>query len=325
MEENLNKELANRIFEKIPPQVKPIEYLMTTLGLARESVYRRKRGELSFTFEEIVTLSTELNFSIDEIIGRNKEDKIVFDIQNNALFNPEETFLAMFKSYLNLVRKEFEAKSVETIITQNRVLPIFALKFKHLLKFFYYKWMHQGYQVPLNFYYADVTLPTEIITLKDELISYINQISNYTFIIDPLTYINTFNEILYYYERKLITKDELLILKEDFLSLLKHTESLVLRGVNEFESTYQFYISSLNVESNTFYVKYDDKVESTLWLYYVNPISSNNKAMCATHKRWIDSMKRYSSLITHSNEILQAKFYNEQYRYLENTTKNIFG
>lgn len=325
MEKNLNNIVAERIFEKIPSNIKPVEYLMGTLGLARESVYRRKRGELSFSFKEIVRLSKELNFSIDEIIGRGNEDKVVFDIRNNALYNPEETFLAMLEEYLNLVKKKYEADQVETVITQNRVIPIFALKFKHLLKFFYYKWMHQGYQVPLNFYFADVIVPSEILVLKDKLISYINQISNYTFIIDPLTYKNTFNEILYYYERNLITKEELLILKDDLFNLLKHTETLVQRGVNDFGATYQFYLSSLNVESNTIYVKYDDIVESFLWLYYVNPINTNDKYMCMTHKRWVDSMRRYSSLITHSNEILQTRFYNEQYKYLENSTKSILG
>lgn len=325
MKNDLNTNLADKIFEKIPSNVKPIEYLMTTLGLARESVYRRKRGELSFSLEEVVKLSRELNFSIDEVIGTDNQEKIIFDIQNNALSDPEETFLAMLKEYFDLVKKKYEAKTVETIITQNRVLPIFALKFKHLFKFFYYKWMHQGYRVPLNFYYADVRVPSEIIALKDELVWHINQIGNYTFIIDPNTYLNAFKEILYYYERKLITKEDLLILKEDFLNLLRHTESLVLKGTNDHGATYQFYLSSLNVESNTFYVKYDDKVESLLWLYYVNPATTTDKHMCATHKRWVDSMKRYSSLITHSNELLQAKFYNEQYRYVEQVSKQIFG
>jgi hypothetical protein len=315
--------LAKRIFEKIPSNIKPVEYLMETLGLAKESIYRRKRGELSFSFKEIVKLSKELNFSIDEIIDRNSEDKVIFNIRNNALYNPEETVMVMLSEYLNLVQKEYKAHHVEIIITQNRVIPIYALKFKHLFKFFYYKWMHQGYQVPLNFYYANAVVPTKILVLKDKLISYINQISNYTFIIDPLTYKNTFDDILYYYERNLMTKEELLILKDDLLNLLKHTESLTQRGISDSGAIYQFYLSSLNIESNTIYVKYDDITESFLWLHYVNPINTNDKYMCAIHKGWIDSMKRYSSLITHSNVILQTKFYNEQYKYLENSAKSI--
>jgi len=325
MENNLNTNLAEKIFEKIPPNVKPIEYLMTTLDLARESVYRRKRGELSFSIKEIVKLSQELNFSIDEIIGTENQSKIIFDIQNNAMFSPEETFRSMLEEYFSLVKRKYEAHNVETIITQNQILPIFVLKFKHLFKFFYYKWMHQGYRVPLNFYYADIKVPVEILNLKDDLIWHINQINNYIFIIDPNTYIDSFKEVLYYYDRKLISKEDLFILKEEFVNLLRHTESLVLKGTNDHGLSYQFYLSSLNVESNTFYVKYDDKIESFLWLYYVNPVKTNNKRMCATHKRWIDSMKRYSSLITHSNELLQAKFYNEQYNYIEQVSKRIFG
>jgi hypothetical protein len=323
MEKNLNKMLAERILEKIPSNVKPVEYLMGTLGLARESVYRRKRGELSFSFKEIVKLSGELNFSIDEVMNKNSKDKVIFNIQNNALYNTEETFMAMLREYLNLVKKKHEARQVEIIVSQNRITPIYAINSEHLFKFIYYKWMHQGYQVPLNFYYADVVVPAEILALKNKLILYINQISNYTFIIDPLTYKNTFDEILYYYERNLLTEEELFILKDDLLGLLKQTESLAQRGVSDFGTSYQYYLSSLNVESNTIYVKYDDIVESFLLLYYVNPINTNDKYMCATHKRWLDSTRRYSSLITHSNEILQTKFFNEQYRYLENSTKFI--
>jgi len=316
MNEELDKLLIDKIFEKIPSDVNPVEYLMDVLHLSRKSVYRRKKGELPFSFEEIVTLSEKLDFSIDELVAKTNENQAMFSHKTDALFDPEDTFTLMLKKYLNFYKKAAEAKHFEGVFTMNRILLIYALDSTHLFKFFYYMWIHQGYNVPLNFRYADMDFPDEILALSGKVWEYTRRIHNTTLIIDELVFKNIFNEIAYYYQRSLLTTEEYLQLKDELLLYIKKFETVVSVGTNELGSPYTVYLSKLNIESNSCYFKIDNEVESSFWVFGISPIYTDNNIVFTSHKKWLDSLKKYSTLISQSNELLQSKFFNEQYNYI---------
>src|SRR5215510_8773831 len=94
-----NDLLSTKILESIPENIKPIEFLTELLNIGKESAYRRMRSEIPFTFEEITKLALELDFSVDEIIGKNKEERIFLDLQANSSANHEESFLATIQEY----------------------------------------------------------------------------------------------------------------------------------------------------------------------------------------------------------------------------------
>ena len=65
------KELINQMKERIPPGHNLANYLTDTLYMGKEAVYRRLRGEVAFTFDEIAVISHNLGISIDQIIGNH--------------------------------------------------------------------------------------------------------------------------------------------------------------------------------------------------------------------------------------------------------------
>lgn len=50
------KELINEMKERIPPGHNLANYLTDTLYMGKEAVYRRLRGEVAFTFDEIAVI-----------------------------------------------------------------------------------------------------------------------------------------------------------------------------------------------------------------------------------------------------------------------------
>ena len=52
-------------------------------------------------------------------------------------------------------------------------------------------------------------------------------------------------------------------------------------------------------------------------------IYTRNKEITARHKLWIDSLKKYCTVISQSNELLQAEFLNKQREYIDNIAVNI--
>jgi len=67
MEFNLNKRIVASILKHIPENEKPVVYLINILNISCESIYRRLRGDIPFSIEELVKLASNLDFSIDTI------------------------------------------------------------------------------------------------------------------------------------------------------------------------------------------------------------------------------------------------------------------
>lgn len=312
----LNEVVISKILGNIPPNIKPMDYLMETLDISKESVYRRLRGDIPFTFGEIVKLSLNLSFSIDEIIGQNKKSRIFFDLIENISYNPQQTFLALLMDYHRYLLNVRNAKRIDTILAVNRILMWLTLESTYLFRFFYFKWAHQTYKAPANYSFSEVYISPDINVLCQKINEDLQFTYYASYIIDRKAIVHTIKEIQYYYRRKLITTEELLLIKDDLLAFINQIEAMAKTGVTSVGSPVYIFLSMINVESNSLYTSYDDKAVSYFWIYSLSPASVNNEAACLLHKKWLDSLKRYSMLISQSNEMLQEEFFNKQRSYI---------
>jgi len=76
-----NKIFVELILKKIPAKFSPVDYLMQTLDLKKGAAYRRIRNQVPFTFGEIIKLSSNLGFSLDEIIKQIKQDPVIINLK----------------------------------------------------------------------------------------------------------------------------------------------------------------------------------------------------------------------------------------------------
>jgi len=321
MENDLRNIITSKILSNIQPRVKPIDYLMEALNISRESVYRRIRGDISFTLEEIAKLSVELEFSIDELIIKDMHSRVFFDLQITPEQDPVDMFETIFKEYLQNVFIDITfVKEIESIMVLNRIPPEFILFFNHLFKFYYYRWMHQNQESSLKYHFSDVNIPERLVALQQKAIECLKKVRSNTIIIDPNVFLNLIKEIQYYRKRRLINEDEFELLKNDLLSLVNMVESIAQTGLFNSESKYNIYLSSLSIESSSRHVKYDDQTKSIFFTNSIDPVAITNANLCTIHKKWLNSMRKYATLITQSNEILQVRYFNKQRSYIEDIT-----
>jgi len=318
-----NELLSAKILESIPENIKPIEFLTELLNIGKESAYRRMRSEIPFTFEEITKLSFELDFSVDEIIGKNKEERIFLDLQVNSNANHEESFFAMLQEYYRYVELIASAQEKEVLVALNRLSLSFLMGFDNLFKLFFYNWKHQTYNISLNDPFSETVIPPEINAIRHQFKAVKPNLYNIHYIIDRDIFQNIAREIQYYYNRKLITDDEISVLREELIQVLKNMETIMQTGCNEYGAASSYYLSLLDIETNTNCATFDGNIASLYWMLPVNSICVVNQEICNMQKRWIESIKKYSILVTLSNEILQAEFINKQVQYLNNLSKEI--
>lgn len=313
----LSVKIAEIITHNISKDVKPVNYLMKLLNVGLDSAYRRLKGEIPYTFEEMAKLSIDLGFSIDKIIGEEKEDNLFLELLGKSFDTPEESLYKTLSSIYSFSKKHHNAKESTVTITMNRLQLTHTIAHEHLFKFFYYKWMHQVSRTPLKFPFSGLNISPQITVLRKKIIEEFLYINNQAYIIDPQMMLNTVKGIQYYYKRHLVSQEEVSLIKQDLFNYLDYAEKVAQEGFNSVGSKVDVYISTLNIETNSNYSNCDDNIESHFWCYSIIPIMSNSLSINIAHKRWLESIKKYAVLITGSNEMLQSEVFRKAKEQVE--------
>jgi len=315
MDTELNKKLVSNILKNISVNKKPVTYLVKTLNLSRESAYRRMRGDIPFTVQELATLAADLEFSVDTIFEQEKQNRLFYDYMS-AEKNSSDFFVIMLNKYSELLEKLSFAKKLETIMAFNSFPPPFFASFPNLFKFSYYKWLYQDKEISRSDSFSNISLSDAVIVYQRKIRVNLFQGKNAILILDINIFLNLIKEIQYFYNRKLLTIDELLLIKEDALKMIDQYEESSQTGAFG-SARVQLYLSSLCVGSNTIYYNYDDKLEPLFWLFTINPVIIQNAGFVSMQKKWLNSLRRQSALITQSNEIMQSEFFLKQREYID--------
>lgn len=309
---------VKKVLEAIPPQIKPIDYLMEILDLSRVSIYRRVNSQIPFSYDEMVRLSSDLEFSLEDIIPPKENNRAVFHFQEYKGINTDDFFLKILQSYHDIVMEETKCKNRYSILTMNNLWPIFACGYNNLLKFFYYKWLHSTYSIPFDTSLGKISIPEPILAISNKIKPAIQSLNNTVYILDKNILLNTMTEIQYYFRRKLIPTSEMALLISDIKYFIDHSKKNVLSGKTEKGTKITYYLSFFNILSNSIYISLDNKPESFFYEYSIHPLKTNNINICSHHKDWLESLKKYSVLISASNEAVQLDYFEKQIEYLNN-------
>lgn len=316
MKHSIDSILVEKILESIPEKINPVDYLMEELNLGRDSVYRRINCKKSFTYHEIVKLSSLLNFSLDEILYIHNND-FSKEFSKSSEASVETSIYLMLKHFQTLSENYIKASNdKEIVMSANRLPDMYMCGHDVLFRFICYRWMHLMRELPLDYPFENFKLPQNIISVGHELSRLSYELKNTTLIFDENLYLNVIKDIQYFYNRKLVSESELSEMKDVMISFIDWGKNMMLYESPD-KSAY-FYLSSLNINSTTIYFRFDETEETNVWSFLPNPIYLSNKVACATHIKWLYSLRRYSALVSGANENILYDFYNKQYEYINN-------
>lgn len=100
MKDALNNGLIKAMREHLPEETNLANYIMDIISIGKEAVYRRLRGEVPFTFYEVSLLSQSLGISLDQIVGTNRAEGAVFNL--NVADAPVISITTMISSNVTL-------------------------------------------------------------------------------------------------------------------------------------------------------------------------------------------------------------------------------
>ena len=134
------KVLFEIIKSKIPDGCILANEIEELLGLSRESVYRRIRGETPLSFDDLIKICIKYGLSMDEILNIKSNDGVIFQYQpvNIADIDSNAAYLTHLLNVMEVVAKSPDKK--ELIISAQDIPSYYFCKFPYLAFFRLYTW-----------------------------------------------------------------------------------------------------------------------------------------------------------------------------------------
>ena len=136
--------------------------------------------------------------------------------------------------------------------------------------------------------------------------------SDTSFIWDSNIFSHIVNDLEYFSSIQLISDKARQEIKEELLLLLDELENFARKGKFESDNEVNIYISNINFEATYSYVESSNVHLSMIRVYAINSITTQDIEMCKSLKEWIQSLKKFSTLISVSGEMQRIQFFQKQ-------------
>ncbi|MDU1904698.1 MAG: hypothetical protein E6772_07935 [Dysgonomonas sp.] len=317
-EEQLQENFINLLKEKVPNKL--AETLTEILPLEKEAIYRRLRGNVSFSFNEISLLASHFGISLDnlaKIASPYRTKWYQLHVRDYSQFN--EIDLNMSHSYIKAIDMAADSSYSEFGIAANMLPLHISLLHPPLYRVYLLKWLYQfGRAAKDKLRYSEVQVPREEVKTYQLYLKAVERIKYTFFIWDSSFLISLINDINFFYKISIINLEEILMLKQEIIGLLDTIRYYADYG--KFDSTgnkVEVYISILNFDTSYSYLLGDNISISMSSAYSLGAFTSQEKDSCEEMKQWIMGLKKSSVLISGASEREKIRFFNEQREILE--------
>ncbi len=310
-----NQFIEELIKPKIHPDDKLVDVLMETLSLRKEAAYRRLRGEVPYTFDDIMKISSKYNISLDAIVGNRMPKTALITTSIFDIANPIGSYKEYLHAQIAIYKEVNKRKDGKALLAFNLIPYVLYSGYKVLNKFRLYRWIHQ-----MDIYgglppFKEMEFPKELWDIHMEAIEEFSYIKDVSYIFDKGLFLNQVKDILLFVQLNLIDKESLYQMKSELLQILSDIEHMS-NGSYNGELKRTVYLSNVSFESSYLYFEAEDYLISGLRLLGISLINTRDPWVCHQFKKWIDSLKRYSTLISVSGEIDRLSFLNQQKEFI---------
>ena len=308
----LNSELLEAIKRAIPANTNLVKVIEAELKIGKEGVYRRIRGDVPFTFREVVALFLKFGMSLDRFFGITYNGKAVFDL--NHIYEP-----SVWEDYYNILSidvemfKEFNRHSAATLHLAYNILPVvFYSSLDVLWRFDLYRCLHQLKKEKRMMDFAEMVVPAQVVAMRDQLFASFSQVPHSSYILDRKVISSLIKEIHYFHQLRLISDEDKQSLKEELLTLLNEWGMIMATGKCKNGNDVTFYLSNIDIEASYCSYECPQMNFSHLRIYRIGVLNSSSQNVYKAQRGYLESLKRFSTLVTVSGELERRSFLETQ-------------
>ncbi len=309
--EVLQNALLSAVKERIPQGTNIANVLMDILFIGKEAVYRRLRGEVSFTLSEAGSIAKALGISLDVIIGSNTQKSRPFQMKLVEYAKPTEIDYAMLQNYVDILRISRDDPYSELATAANTFPQCLYLRYELITKFYHFKWLyHNQYSLVRSF--EELTIIDRMRRIQMESLIEHRNLKTSCFIFDNMITQYLINDIKYFVGVRLISEESVKLLKEELHLFLNELEEIAATARYDNGNNVYFYVSNINFDSTYTYVRLQNYRISLIEAFILNAAASLDEENYEKVKTWVLSLRRLSTLISQSGELQRMQFFKKQ-------------
>ncbi len=310
--QELNNNLIEAIRDKLPPGANIANRLMDMLFIGREAVYRRLRGEVPFTLSEAAVICRKMSISLDSVAGGGDKGFAVVDVH----FGKNQESISAYKDTLNYFLRSYMQLggdgSAQIHAAANSLPFMLYLGYDNLSKFMLFKWLYQRGALAPGLGFCDFEVPTDILKLHRQYIEAVRNINHGSCLFDYQLFDYLIGDLRYFSNIGLLRRENMDVIKEDISVMIDELESIAVKGCFQSGKEFQLYISSVNFDATYGIVSGENARLAFLKICGVNMVSSTEMKLYEQLRVWIESLRKFSTLISQSGEMQRIMFFNRQ-------------
>lgn len=284
------------------------------LNMDEVSVYRRLRGAVRFSTDEMGVLAHRYNISLDDLLGEQPEGSYHSWKMDFPLIVDENGFnMEMMEQNIPLLRGFLEEPETETGGAIGFLTRHFYMKYKELSRYMLFKWGH---------YYSDLDSfkRFDTIEMTDRLSDlFINHMREYSrikhtfYIWDSNIISRLVKDIQYFRSISLIPDKDIALLKNEIFKMLDDYETIATEGMfPDTGNTFDLYISPINIDTSQVYMRFGKHWIYSVEVYGIRSFITFKPHVCMDMKKRINNLKLASILISSSAEKERILFFKKQ-------------
>ena len=310
--------LIEKIQQHIPQGENAVKYLTSKLGISKESAYRRMRGAVPFSLEEIQKLALDINFSVDDIIREGIPKVIKREGDRDDLLR---IHINSFKDFTDTLISHRGQRFA--FFSASRIIFPFILEYDTLFDLYFLGQMHKNQLFNGIHSFSELPVSQEIQSVRQSIIDRFPSFDQREYILGRDLFSGVTRKIQYFRRLKLISEKEVEILKMELFQILQTMETEMETGHNEKGEECLYYFSWLDVDANAVYVDCGDKLVGLCWCFGVSNIPNfYNNSQDYRFMEWLESQKKYTILISQSSEFIRSEFIERQKGFIESIGEN---
>ena len=161
-------------------------------------------------------------------------------------------------------------------------------------------------------HFEELDIPQNMVDKQKEYARMVSRIHSVDYIWDNMIFSHLVTDIQYFCSIHLITDEDKNLLKEELFVLIDEMEALAARGKSKAGNDVRIYISNINFEATYSYLETSSTQLSLIRIYSINSITTQDPEMFRGLKEWIQSLKKFSTLIYESGEMQRIQFFKQQ-------------
>lgn len=309
------------IRELLPENRSIIDEVSGILNVSYDAAYRRVNSKTALSLEEAVTLAKHFKISLNRLFEVGEQGTLL--AEKSPIIENVQGLEMYFKAGLQNIKPLISIKNASITYSAKDIPIFYTLSDSYITRYKCYVWLkflnEDGSMAKVSFEDFVKTMPPSLIKAANDVSEAYQNINIIEFWNDN-TINGTLQQIFYYFETKLLSKEMALNVCQDIKNIISHVEQQTINQTivnSKNDSTYQLYKSDLLTMSNTVMVKARGQKMFLTPFTVLSYFKIEHPPTCDQMDRFFEKQMKNSKLLVNAGEKDRSQFFNKMQKKVD--------